>query len=114
MGDGDGPLRVFDDKGLGVFQMTLAGGGISIMTDGACTVQALDNVFFENIGDQAHLAMGDERPPVGGYNAARFLAAVLESVQAQVHHIGRLRMAIDSHDGAFFVKFVEHVFDSPI
>ena len=40
---------------------------------------------------------------------ARFLAAVLERIESQIDHVGRLRMTIYSHDRAFFVEFVEHL-----
>ena len=88
--------------------MTLARGGITIVTDGAVPFQALDYVFFECVGDQAHLPVRDQAFAVGGNDAARFLTAVLERVEPQVDHVGRLGMAVDPHHCALVVKFIRH------
>src|SRR5262245_59342028 len=79
------------------------------MADCPQALQSLDNIFVEDIGNQTHLSMGNKASAVGRHNAARFLAAVLERIKSQIDHIGRLRMAIHSHDRTFFVKFVEHL-----
>jgi hypothetical protein len=78
------------------------------VADGRRALQALDDIFLENIGDQTHLPMGNKTSAVGRNNAARFLAAMLERIEPQINHVGRLGMAVNAHDGAFFVKFVEH------
>ena len=72
------------------------------------TLEALDHVFFERVGNQAHLPMGDKSFSVGRNNATRLLAAVLERVQSEIDHVGRLGVAIHAHDRAFFVKLIRH------
>jgi hypothetical protein len=43
---------------------------------------------------------------VGGGDAGRFLAAVLERVKSKVGFARGVRMAVDSDDATFFVEFV--------
>ena len=52
--DSDGALRIFDHERLGVFQMALALSGVTVVADGVGAFQALDDVLFEDVGDQAH------------------------------------------------------------
>ncbi len=79
---------------------------IAIVTDGAGAFEPLDDIFFEGVGDQSHLPMGDQSSAVRGNDAARFLAAVLQRVQPEIDHVGRLGMAVDAHHRAFVVEFV--------
>ncbi len=88
--------------------MALAGRGVAIVADGAVAFQPLDDILFERVGDQAHLAMRDQPLPVGRNNAARLLAAMLQRVEAEIDHVGRLGMAVDPHHRALFVKFIGH------
>ena len=89
--------------------MTLAGCRVAIVADGVGPLQALDHVFVKCVGNQAHLAMGNQPLAVRRDDAARFLAAMLQSIETEVNHIGRLRMAIDAHHSAFFVEFIRHL-----
>ncbi len=109
MRDRNRPLGIFDDKGLGVFEMALALGGVAVVADGVLTFEPLDHVFFESVGDQPHLAMGDQPLAVGGNDAARFLAAVLQRIEAQINHVGRFGMAIDAHNRALVMEFVQFI-----
>ena len=34
---------------------------------------------------------------------------MLQRVESEVNHIGRFRVAVDTHHGAFFVKFILHL-----
>jgi hypothetical protein len=88
--------------------MALPLGRVTVVTNGACAFQALDDIFFEDVGNQPHLAMGDESFAVGRHDAAGLLAAVLQGIEAQINHIRRFGMTINTHDGAFFVEFIEH------
>src|SRR5262245_60673448 len=82
MRDCDGPLRVFDDKRLNIFQMTLAGRRVTIVTDCPRALQSLDNVLVEDIRNQTHLPMGNKSLSIRRNNAARFLASVLERIKS--------------------------------
>ena len=53
MRDKDGTLRIFNHKGLRVFQMALALSGVT-MADGVDAYQAFDYVLFEDVGDELH------------------------------------------------------------
>jgi len=108
MRDRDRALRVFDDKRLGVFEMALALRRITVMADGAGTFEPLDHFFLKSVGDQTHLPVGRQHPAVRGHNAARFLAAVLQGVEPEINHIGRLWVAVDAHHRAFVVEFIRH------
>ena len=107
--DRDRSLGIFDDERLGVFEMALALSGVAVVADGVGAFEPLDDFFFEGVGDQPHLAMGDQPLAVGSNDAARFLAAMLQRIEAQVNHVGRLGMAIDAHHRALVVEFVEFV-----
>jgi hypothetical protein len=61
------------------------------------------------VGNQAHLTMGNQPLAVRGDDAARLLAAMLQSIETEINHIGRLGMTVHAHDGAFFVKFIRHL-----
>jgi hypothetical protein len=43
---------------------------------------------------------------VGGGDAGRFLAAVLQGIEAQIGFARGLRMVVDGDDAAFFVELV--------
>ena len=73
-----------------------------------CAFEPLDHIFFESVGDQPHLAVGDQPLAVGGNDAARFLAAVLQRIEPEINHVGRLGMAIDAHHRALVVEFIRH------
>jgi hypothetical protein len=62
--------------------MTLAGRRVTIVTDCPRALQSLDNVLVEDIRNQTHLPMGNKASAVGGHNAARFLAPVLERIKS--------------------------------
>jgi len=106
--DRDGALGILDDERLGILDMALAGSRVAIVTDGARTIQTPDHVFLEGVRDQSHLPMGNQNIAVGRNDAARFLAAMLQGVEAQIDHVRRFRMAVNTDDGAFLAKPIRH------
>jgi hypothetical protein len=44
---------------------------------------------------------------VGGSDTGTLLAAMLESVQSQIGHVGGFRMSVDTENAALFAKFIE-------
>src|SRR5262245_43853829 len=81
VGNRDGSLGIFNDEGLSIFQMTLAGGGVAIVADCPRAIQPFDDVFTKDIGNQTHLPMGNKSSAIGGDNATRLLTTVLECIK---------------------------------
>ena len=69
---------------LHVAQDGIAAGRIAIVADRDVALQALDDAgAAEVVADEAHAALGVELPAVVGDDAAGFLSAMLEGVQAE-------------------------------
>jgi hypothetical protein len=60
----------------------------------------------KNIGDQTHALVVKKLAVFHGADAGRFLAPVLEGVEAQVGYFGRFGMAPDSKYSALVVRLV--------
>ena len=60
----------------------------------------------EGVADEAELALGMEDVAVEGDDAGRFLAAMLQGVQAERRDGGGIRMAEDAEDAAFLAQRV--------
>ena len=98
-------VRLHHD-GLGVEQRGIARRRITRVANGQRAAQLGQNAFLKNIGDQAHGFVHVQSHAVGGDNARRLLAAMLQSVQAEVGELLGLRMGIDGHHPAFVAKFI--------
>ena len=69
--------------------------------------QALDRRWLgEGVADEAHAALGVEALAVEGDDAGRFLAAMLQGVQAERGDRGGVGMAEDAEDAAFLAQAV--------
>ena len=88
--------------------MALALSGVTVMADGVDAYQVFDYVLFEDVGDEAHLAMRDQPPAIRGNDTGGLLAAVLQRVETEVNHVGGFRMSVDSHHRAFVVELIRH------
>src|SRR5262249_23502880 len=100
VGDGDGALVADDVEGLGVQQDSVAGGGVARVADGNGTRQLVKRGRRKNLIDLAHALLADDLAVVGGRDAGRFLAAVLQRVQPEVGALRSLRMAVDGEYAA--------------
>ena len=65
-------------------------------------------VVVERLGDVAHRPRDADLLAVGSGDAGALLPAVLQRVQAEVGHVGRLGVAEDAEDAALFPEFVKH------
>jgi hypothetical protein len=75
------------------------------MADGGRTRQAVDDVAAgKRVADEAEPALGVELAAVEGDDAAGFLAAVLEGVEAQRGEGGGIGVAVDAKNSAFFAE----------
>ncbi len=77
------------------------------MTDREGPFKPLNHVAIEDVCDQPHAAVADQRLAVGGYDSRRFLSAMLQGIEPQIYQVGGFRMAINAEDPALLVKFVE-------
>ena len=84
MADREAAAVELGEQRLHVAQDGLAGGRIAHMAHGRHAGQAVDHLAAgEVVADEAHAAFGMEPLAVEGDDAGRFLAAVLERVQAE-------------------------------
>ena len=96
-------LVALHHDGLRIEQRRIAGGGVARVADGERAGNAGQHVGGEDVGDQAHGLVQLQLLAVGGGDARRFLAAMLQRVQAEVGELGGLGMAVDGHHATFFV-----------
>ena len=107
VGDGDEALGGVDADGLGVEQRRVAGGGVAGVADGHVAGELGEHFVGEDFRDQAHALDVGEMLAVGGGDAGRFLAAMLEGVEAEIGLARGVGMAVDGDDAAFFAELVE-------
>jgi hypothetical protein len=97
----------FGEERLDVAQDGFARGGVADMADGGGAGQALDHFAAgEGVADEAEAAFGMEALAVEGDDAGRFLAAMLEGVQAERGERRRIGMAVDAEYTAFLAQHV--------
>ena len=106
VGQGDGAAPGLGDDGLGVGQQALAHGGVSNVSRGRPARQPFQLVVAEDLGDVPHAPFLVEVRPVGGDDARRLLAPMLQGVESQVGVPGRLGVGGDAEDAALVVELV--------
>ena len=90
---------------LDVAQDRVAGGGIAVVADRGAARQPVDHLLIaEIVADRAKAAMRVELVAVERDDAGRFLAAVLQRVQAERGHRGGVGMAEDAEYAALLVQ----------
>ena len=77
------------------------------MSDRAGSPQTIEVRLIESIGDVTHLAFHSELHAVGSNDATRFLAAMLQRVQAEVSQSRGVRMSVDSENTTLFTQLVD-------
>ena len=76
--------------------------------------QAREHFGLKNIGHQAHAFFEMQFAPVARNDSGRFLAAMLQRVEAQIGHLRGFGMAEDAAHSAVIVKPVVLNFDQAI
>ena len=93
------------EQRLHVAQDGLAGGRVAHMADRRHAGQPLDHLApREGVADQAEPALGMETAAVERDDAGRFLAAMLQGVQAERRDGGRVRMPENAEHAAFLAQ----------
>ena len=107
MRDREAAFGELGEQRLDVAQRGFAGGRIADMADGRAAGQpAHDVVAVEVAGDMAHRAVRVEMLAVEAGDARRFLAAVLERVQAERDEARRIVGTPDAEDAALLAQLV--------
>ena len=107
VGDREATLGKLGIKRLDVAQRGFAGGRIAHVADRAAARQRAHHlVAVEIAGDMAHRAMRVEIGAVEAGDAGRFLAAVLEGVQAERDEARGIVGAPHAEDAAFLAQLV--------
>jgi hypothetical protein len=78
------------------------------MADGHVSGEILENVTFENLGNEAHPFMLIELMTVGGHDASALLPPVLERVEAIVSQFCSVRMAVNAENSAIMFGIKLH------
>ena len=90
MRQGDRRLGVAAEGGLGVLPGGAAGRRVAAVPDGEVPAQRRQRPLVEDLGDQPHVLVDEDRAAVGGGDACRLLPAVLQGVEAVVGELGDL------------------------
>ena len=107
VGDGKAAAGELGEQRLDVVLDRAAVGRIAIVADGAIARQGGDHGRVgEGVADQADMALGMEVDAVKGDDARRFLAAMLERVQAEHGERRRIGMTEDAENAALFAQLV--------
>ncbi len=105
--DGQSAAGVLDHQRLAILERGRALGGVAVVADRQGAFQALDHLAVEDVRDQAHPAMADQRLAVGRDDSSRLLSPMLQRVQPQVNQVGGFGMAINAEDSALLVEVVQ-------
>src|SRR5262249_17863281 len=98
---------------LTILERSRPGGRIAVVADSAGPLQSRDYVAVEDVRDQSHPAMRDERLAVGGNDAGGFLSAMLQRVEPEVGQVGGFRMPVDAEHAAFLMENIKfRLFDT--
>ena len=76
------------------------------MSDRTCAGQSIETGLIKGVGNMTHGAFQSQLRPVGRCDAAGFLAAMLQRVEAEISQTRRVRMTVDSEHTAFVAKFI--------
>ena len=90
VGQGEGGAGRRAEHRLGVLPGGGALGGVADVADGDVAGEVGQGLVVEDLGDQAEVLVDEDLGAVGGGDAGRLLAAVLEGVQAEVGQAGDL------------------------
>ena len=104
--DGDRAFVRLHQDGLRIEQRGIASRGVARVADGQSAAHLREHIFGEDVGDRAHGLVRARGQAVGGDDAGRFLAAMLQRMQAEVSQLLRLRVREDRDHAALVVKFV--------
>ena len=105
MAEGEAAGIEIDEERLHVAQDRIAAGRVADMADGHVAFQPLDHgPRGEMVADEADAALGMEMAAVEADDARRFLAAMLERVQAKRGERRGIGMVEDAEDAALLVQ----------
>ena len=95
------------EKRLRFVDRDFARGRIAHVTDGARAAQAIECRLIERFRDVSHLSFEPQLDAVGSYDAAGFLAAVLQRIKAEIGQSRGVRVAVDAEDTTLFTELVD-------
>src|SRR5216684_2898885 len=104
--DGDLAMLTGDQKRLAFAHRNFSGSGIANVTNRAGAGQTIEGWLIKSFRDIAHRALSHQTLAVGRDHATRFLAAMLQRVQAEISQARGFRVAVDAKHAALFTQFV--------
>ncbi len=106
--DGNLTVCAVDQKRLSVFELAFARRRVARVADRQMARQLLECGLVECFGHLPHRARCTNPGTVGRNDPGTLLAAMLESVEAEVREVGSLGMPEDPEDAALVLELVEH------
>ena len=91
-----------DQKRLALAHGNFTGGRIANVADRAGAMQTIEARLIENFRDVTHVTFRKKLLAVRSDDAARFLAAMLQCVQAEIGHARRFRVSVDAEHTTLF------------
>jgi hypothetical protein len=77
------------------------------VADGAGTFKAIQAGLIERLGNMAHGPFQAQFSAIRRYDAARFLTAMLQGIQAQIAETRSIGVAMNSEHATLFAKLVQ-------
>jgi hypothetical protein len=108
--EGQAAARVLNHQWLTILERGRTRGRVAVVADRRRAFEPAEYFSIENIGDQTHAAMRNQRLAIGRDDARGFLTAMLQCVESEVNEIGRLRMAVHAEDAALLMEAVDFRF----
>ena len=102
--EGQLALVAVDHDRLRVHQGSVAGGRVARVPERRVAGKARKHFGLKNIGHQAHAFFEMQFAPVARNDSGRFLAAMLQRVEAEVSHLRGFGMAEDAAHAAVIVE----------
>ena len=96
VGQGERAQAGHQQHGLGIADLAAAGGGIAVVADGQLARHALQHLLVKHLAHQAHVLVQAHPGLVEDGDSCRFLAPVLQGVEAEVGEVGH-RLAWGQH-----------------
>jgi hypothetical protein len=107
-------IAVLNHEWLGVVQDGTSGGGVAHMSDGASAAETLQMVHAEHIGDKPHSLVGIDLFLFEDGDSGTLLASVLQGVETEIGHFGRLGMIMDGKQPAGFSRSFHFAHDNQL
>src|SRR5205823_4259008 len=100
------PLLAAHHQGLRVLEIGVASGRVTRVPDGRVPLEGVYHFLRKHLGDVDHAFVANYLVSIGCSDSGALLPAMLESVEAKIGELGRLRVSLDGEDSTMVVELV--------